>query len=79
MTGSPAHRRLPRALRRRRTRSSRAPALRDVPRLAYDEVADQIQDYEKMSWRELNRQSPGIETRDLGGQEIVGIDMGLDL
>jgi conjugative relaxase-like TrwC/TraI family protein len=49
------------------------------PRLAYDEVVNQIQDYEKMSWRELNRQSPGIETRDLGGQEIVGIDIGLDL
>jgi hypothetical protein len=49
------------------------------PRLAYDEVVNQIQDYERMSWRELNRQSPGIETRDLGGQEIVGIDMGLDL
>jgi hypothetical protein len=49
------------------------------PRLAYDEVVNQIQTYEKMSWRELNRQSPGIETRDLGGQEIVRIDMGLDL
>jgi len=49
------------------------------PRLAYNEVVNQIQDYEKMSWRELKRQSPGIETSDLGGQEIVGIDMGLDL
>jgi hypothetical protein len=49
------------------------------PRLAYDYVAAQIRDYEKVRWRELTRQPPGIEARDIGAQEIAGMDVGLDL
>jgi hypothetical protein len=48
------------------------------PRLAYDHVDAQIRDYEMVRWRELTQPSPGIETRDLGGQEIARIDMGLE-
>jgi hypothetical protein len=49
------------------------------PRLAYDYVAAQIRDYEKVRWRELTRQPPGIEARDIGAQEIAGMDVGLEL
>jgi hypothetical protein len=50
-----------------------------LPRLAYDHVAAQIQDYEKVRGRELTRPFPGIEARDIGAQEIAGIDMGVEL
>ena len=49
------------------------------PRLAYDQVAAQIRDYEKVRWRELKRPFPSVESRDLGGQEIAGIDVGIEL
>jgi conjugative relaxase-like TrwC/TraI family protein len=49
------------------------------PRLAYDHVAAQIRDYEKVRWRELTRPLSGIETRDLGAQEMTGIEAGLEL
>jgi hypothetical protein len=49
------------------------------PRLAYDEVAAQIRDYEKVRWRELRRLSPGIGGRDIEVPEISGIDAGLEL
>jgi hypothetical protein len=50
-----------------------------IPRLAYDHVAAQIRDYENVRWRELKEPFPGIEARDMGAQEVAGIDMGIEL
>jgi conjugative relaxase-like TrwC/TraI family protein len=50
-----------------------------LPRLAYDEVAAQIVSYEKVRWRELGRPFSRIATREMEGQEIAGIDAGLEL
>ena len=49
------------------------------PRLAYDHVAAQIRDYERVRWRELTRPSPGISGRDIEVPEITSIDAGLEL
>ncbi len=49
------------------------------PRLAYDHVASQIRDYEKVRWRELTRPSPGIGGRDMEVSQITAIDAGLEL
>jgi hypothetical protein len=49
------------------------------PRLAYDHVAAQIRDYEKLRWRELTRPSRGIGGRDIEVPEITSIDAGLEL
>ena len=49
------------------------------PRLAYDEVAAQIRDYEKVRWRNLTRPSLGIGSRNVELPEIANIDAGLEL
>jgi UvrD-like helicase C-terminal domain len=49
------------------------------PRLAYDEVAGQIRDYEKVRWRKLTRPLRGIGSRDVEVPEIANIDAGLEL